>query len=275
MSGTIIYVPENTQVKYIYAPARSLSKKQTGTYSQDKQEKYISLKEIVSSAKILSQEKIVSIYLGVLSVRRSLGEVGSAEHSEADRRAVITFELAQHAQLELDLDLTNCPNNLELSFKFNLNGPGTSIKLISRAILRNQQEIKITTEQNHLASDTTSDLLLKTICFDQAKWSYNGKIFAGPAGHRTVASQINHNLLVASAVSATSLDKLRDEREKIYRGINPEAISIPALEVLTNDVKCTHGSAVGQVDRDSLYYLMARGLTAEQAETVLLESFLG
>jgi Fe-S cluster assembly protein SufD len=179
----------------------------------------------------------------------------------------IIIELAAHAQLELELDLTNYPSNLELTFKFNLTGSGASIKLISRAILRKQQEIKITTEQNHLAPDTTSDLLLKTVCFDQAKWSYNGKIFVSPAGHRTVASQVNHNLLVTSTVPA--LGNLRSFNEV------GQAISIPALEVLTNDVKCTHGSAVGQVDRDSLYYLMARGLTADQAETVLLESFLG
>lgn len=262
---TIIQVPENTQLKYFYAPARSLSKKQIDTYSQDKQEKYISLEEIISLGRILSQEKIISMHLGdhnnhfshlgtLRSPAKLYAKPGSAEHSEAYRRAVITFELAQYAQLELDLDLTNYSNNLELTFKFNLNGPGASIKLISRAILRDQQEIKIITEQHHLAPDTTSDLLLKTVCFDQAKWSYNGKILVSSAGHRTVASQVNHNLLMPSY---------------------SQAISIPALEVLTNDVKCTHGSAVGQVDRDSLYYLMARGLTAEQAETVLLESFLG
>lgn len=183
----------------------------------------------------------------------------------------LTFELAQHAQLELVLDLTNYPDNLALNFKFNLVGPGASVKLVSRAVLRDKQEIEIITEQNHLAPDTISDLLLKTVCFDQAKWSYNGKIFVAPAGHRTVASQVNHNLLVTSAAPAISPNSgpLRTLDEV------GQAISIPALEVLTNDVKCTHGSAVGQVDRDSLYYLMTRGLSAKQAETVLLESFLG
>ena len=55
----------------------------------------------------------------------------------------------------------------------------------------------------------------------------------------------------------------------------PQAHSIPALEVLTNDVRCTHGSAVGQVDQESLYYLQARGLSAVQAEQLLIASFLG
>ncbi len=262
----IIQVPENMQLKYIYAPAISLLKKQTDTYSQDNQEKYIH-----ASGNYSKQDKNFNSEF-FLYVR---GECPVGEYRTILNCGYkLTFELAQHAQLELDLDLTNYPNNLEVTFKFNLLGPGASVKLISRAILRNQQEIKIITEQNHLAPDTTSDLLLKTICFDQAKWSYNGKIFVSPVGHRTVASQVNHNLLVTSnshlnlAVSVTSpnLDTLRS---------SPQAISIPALEVLTNDVKCTHGSAVGQVDRNSLYYLMARGLTAAQAEAVLLESFLG
>ncbi len=233
MSGTIIYVPENTLVKYIYASANS-----------SKQDKNF----LVNSEFFLYVRGACPIgeYRTILN----------CEHK-------LTFELAQYAQLELELDLTNSLNNLELTFKFNLLGPGASIKLVSRAILREQQEIKIITEQNHLAPDTVSDLLLKTICFNQAKWSYNGKIFVSPAGQRTVASQVNHNLLMAS-----------NERETRYCDIYPQAISIPALEVLTNDVKCTHGSAVGQVDRDSLYYLMARGLSAKQAEQLLINSFL-
>src|SRR3990167_2017820 len=221
---TIIQVPENMQVQYIYAPATSLD---CATLRSGR-----AGVSVANSANFVVCNKTTDIKSDFLPLVPKFIE-GCSGYA-------LTFELSQYAQLELDLDLTNYSNNLELTFKFNLNGPGASIKLISRAILRDQQEIKIITEQNHLAPDTTSDLLLKTVCFDQAKWSYNGKILVSPAGHRTVASQVNHNLLMPSY---------------------SQAISIPALEVLTNDVKCTHGSAVGQVDRDSLYYLMARGLT--------------
>lgn len=174
-------------------------------------------------------------------------------HPAQNLNAAIEVELAQQAQLELVLDLTDYPTNLDLSFKFKLIGAGASVKLVSRARLRRAQIVKIQTEQQHLAPNTTSDLLLKTVCFDQAQWWYDGKILVAPAAHDTVASQLNYNLLLGAAA---------------------QAHAVPALEVLTQAVRCTHGSAMGPVDPDSLCYLMARGLTASAAEAVLIASFL-
>ncbi len=53
-----------------------------------------------------------------------------------------------------------------------------------------------------------------------------------------------------------------------------KAVSIPSLEILTNDVQCSHGSAVGQLDQGHIFYLMARGLQEVQAKQLLLESFI-
>lgn len=184
--------------------------------------------------------------------------------------APITFDLAAHAQLELQLELTNYPHNLALMLVFNLTGPGASLKFNARAILRAQQRIKITTQQCHLAPDTTSDLLLKTVCFDQSQWSYHGQILVTPAGRNSVASQLNHNLLISPNRLFAALPGA-----SLARAAGPQAYSIPALEVLTNEVRCTHGSAMGQVDQDSLVYLQARGLSLAQAEQLLIASFLG
>ncbi|HLB40391.1 MAG TPA: SufD family Fe-S cluster assembly protein, partial [Candidatus Babeliales bacterium] len=173
------------------------------------------------------------------------------ERRETYQRETITFDLAAYAQLELQLDLTADINNLELTLIFNLAGAGASLKLNARTILRAQQQLKIITQQNHLAAATTSDVLLKTVCFDQSQWAYDGKIFVAATGHQTVASQLNHNLLVStinapirpnsvasgcaapvilparqSAGSATVPDLALANR----RPGAPQAHSIPALE---------------------------------------------
>ena len=110
------------------------------------------------------------------------------------------------------------------------------------------------TSIDHAVAHCTSHELYKGILGGQAKAVFNGRILVRPDAQKTDAKQTNRALL------------LSDEAQ-----IN----SNPQLEIFADDVKCTHGAAVGQLDEEALFYLQARGLTPAQARDMLLHAFAG
>ena len=131
---------------------------------------------------------------------------------------------------------------------------GSHARAIVRGIyvLDTAQHITITTRQHHQAPHTTSDLLINGILGDSAYVHYHGTIAVDQDAKKTQASQINKNILLSRAARVNSK---------------------PTLEVLTHDVRCTHGSAVGYFDEQVLLYIQSRGLTREQAQHVVLQGF--
>lgn len=108
------------------------------------------------------------------------------------------------------------------------------------------------TLQDHLAPNTTSDLLYKDALADGARSVYSGLIRAHGTAQRTDAVQTNRNLLLSD---------------------NCRADSIPNLEIETNDLRCTHASTVSPVDEDQIFYLVSRGLDRQTATQLILEGF--
>ena len=99
--------------------------------------------------------------------------------------------------------------------------------------------------QAHLAPATTSDFAFKGALRDHATAVWRGMIRVAEDAQKTNAYQENRNLLLSDQAHADS---------------------IPGLEIEANDVRCTHGATVSQVDRDELFYCMARGLSRGEAE---------
>lgn len=115
------------------------------------------------------------------------------------------------------------------------------------------QHLDFHTLQDHLAPNTTSDLLFKGVLRDQAKSVYEGMVRVRQAAKGTNANQTNRNILL----SHTS-----------------KADSVPMLQIETADIqRCSHGATVGQVDENQLFYLMARGLPKDEATQLLIEGF--
>jgi Fe-S cluster assembly protein SufD len=83
---------------------------------------------------------------------------------------------------------------------------------------------------------------------------FNGKVFVRPIAQKTDGKQENNNLLLS--------DKARIDTK-------------PQLEIFADDVKCTHGAAIGQLDEEALFYLQARGLTRKDARDLLIHAFAG
>ena len=101
------------------------------------------------------------------------------------------------------------------------------------------------TLQHHVASHAHSDLLYKGALTGGARSVFRGLIKVDPKAQRTDAYQTNRNLLLSEDASATAL---------------------PNLEIEADDVRCSHGATVGQVDDMQMFYLMSRGLGRKQAE---------
>ncbi len=112
----------------------------------------------------------------------------------------------------------------------------------------------LNTIQHHKIGNSVSDLLIKGIFFDESKFHYEGLIRIDKKAQKSNAYQKNQNLVMSKEVFVDSR---------------------PYLEILANDVRCTHGSTTGQLDKEQLYFAKTRGLTEKEAQKMLLEGFIG
>jgi len=114
------------------------------------------------------------------------------------------------------------------------------------------QHLDHDTQQNHLAPSTTSDLLYKGALQGQSRSVWQGMIYVAPGAVKTDGYQANRNLVLSTKARADS---------------------IPGLEILADDVRCTHGATVGKIDRDLVFYLRSRGIPEAEAEKLIVEGF--
>jgi Fe-S cluster assembly protein SufD len=135
---------------------------------------------------------------------------------------------------------------------FNLAGQGARAFVNGFMFGDQRQHFHLHTLQRHLEPHTTSDLLIKCCLKDKARSVYQGLIQVAEGAQRTDAYQANRNLLLSDQARADS---------------------IPGLEILANDVRCTHGATLGYVEPEHLFYLMARGLPRVTAQRLIVEAF--
>ena len=131
-------------------------------------------------------------------------------------------------------------------------GSGARSEMLGLSVGSDRQEFDQRTLQCHDVPNTWSDLLYKNALDDRSKSIFKGLIRVAPGAAKTDAYQNNRNLL-----------------------LNPEAEadSMPGLEILNDDVRCTHGATTGQIDRDQLFYLMARGIDPRTGAQLLAYGF--
>ena len=134
-----------------------------------------------------------------------------------------------------------------------LDGEGASGKVTGAYAVRNRQHLDFDTTQEHAAANTTSDLAFRGILADRSSAVWRGMIKVDPGAQQTDAFQESRNLLVSKKAHADA---------------------IPGLEILANDVRCTHAAAIAQVDPEQLYYLRSRGLREAAAQRLVIEGFM-
>jgi Fe-S cluster assembly protein SufD len=160
----------------------------------------------------------------------------------------------------VDHDASTMSLNLHLGAKYSrfeslsrLIGDGGRSDLLAVSVANGTQEFDARTLQDHVSPHTASDLLYKNALDDRARCIFGGLIRVEPHAHFTDAYQKVRNLLLSD---------------------DAEANSMPGLEILADNVRCTHGATSGQIEEDQMFYLRSRGIPTKIAQRLLVTGFL-
>jgi Fe-S cluster assembly protein SufD len=133
-----------------------------------------------------------------------------------------------------------------------LSGPGATSRVTGAYFADGVQHLDYDTFQEHIAPNCESDFAFKGALRDNATAVWRGMIRVEPDAQKTNAYQECRNLMLSPTA---------------------HAVPIPGLEIMANDVRCTHGATVSRVDREQLFYLMSRGLPRAEAERLVVRGF--
>ncbi len=187
-----------------------------------------------------------------------VGREAKVEYVSLQNLTRETWHFASHrAQVGRDAELDWVAGGFgskkgKVRIENDLAGQGATSRVTGAYFADGDQHLDYDTLQEHQAANTTSDFAFKGALRDQATAVWRGMIRVEPEAQKTNAYQENRNLLLSPKAHADS---------------------IPGLEIQANDVRCTHGATVSQVDREQLFYAMARGLTQPNAERLILRGF--
>jgi Fe-S cluster assembly protein SufD len=187
-----------------------------------------------------------------------VGQNAKVEYVSLQNLGRNTWHFASHrARVERDAELDWVAGGFgskkgKVRIENDLAGQGATSRVTGAYFADGDQHLDYDTLQEHIAPNTTSDFAFKGALRDRATAVWRGMIRVEPDAQKTNAYQENRNLLLSPKAHADS---------------------IPGLEIQANDVRCTHGATVSQVDREQLFYAMARGLTQANAERLILRGF--
>ncbi|MDQ3888964.1 MAG: Fe-S cluster assembly protein SufD [Actinomycetota bacterium] len=187
-----------------------------------------------------------------------VGQAAKLEYVSIQNLSRETWHFASHrARVERDAELDWIAGGFgskrgKTRIENDLAGQGATSRVTGAYFADGAQHLDYDTFQEHLSPSTTSDFAFKGALRDRASAVWRGMIRVERDAQKTNAYQENRNLLLSPRAHADS---------------------IPGLEIMANDVRCTHGATIGQVDRDQLFYLMARGLSRAEAERLIVRGF--
>src|SRR5262245_8388408 len=164
---------------------------------------------------------------------------------------------SHHARVERDGELDWVAGGFgskkgKVRIQNDLNGQGATSRVTGAYFADGEQHLDYDTFQEHIAPDCESDFAFKGALRDKATAVWRGMNRVEPNAQKTNAYQECRNLMLSPTC---------------------HAVPIPGLEILANDVRCTHGATVGRVNREDLFYLMSRGLSRSEAERLIVRGF--
>ena len=133
-----------------------------------------------------------------------------------------------------------------------MNGQNCNSLLYGLYILDKQNFVDNHSLVDHASPNCFSDEKYKGILMDKSTAVFNGKIIVHPDAQKTNAYQRNHNVLLSNDATVNTK---------------------PQLEIFADDVKCTHGATIGQLDEEPMFYMRSRGITEDTARKMLLNAF--
>ena len=257
--GAFIHVPQNavlnTPVHVLYVSTESA-------------EEFVAHPRNLIVAGQNSQATVIESYMALSNARyftntvteAVLGENAVMEHVKLQRESESAFHVGL-TQVHQGRNSNFVSNSISIGGAFVrnnifsvLDGEGAGCILNGLYIGTGKQLVDNHTTIDHAKPNCNSQELYKGILFGESKGVFNGKIIVRKDAQKTDARQTNKNLVLSdNAVIDTK----------------------PQLEIFANDVKCTHGATVGQMDPESLFYLRSRGIGWEEARDILMFAFAG
>ncbi len=254
--GLFIYVPEKVSIEKPIQIVNILSS-ETNTFSQQRnlivldknaQAKIVVCDHTLSSARFLSN-MLTEIELGgessldfykIQNQHNGSSCISNVFVKQTEKSHLLTNTITLHGGL--------VRNNLKVI----MDGEHCESNLFGMYLMDKNQHIDNFTEVEHRYPNCTSRELYKGILDDSATGAFSGKIHVYPGAQKTQAYQSNKNLLL------TGEARMRTK---------------PQLEIYADDVKCSHGATVGQMDMEALFYLRSRGINEKEARTMLMFAF--
>jgi Fe-S cluster assembly protein SufD len=187
-----------------------------------------------------------------------VGPGAKVEYVSLQNLSAQTWHFASHrARVDRDAELDWVAGgfgskNGKTRIQNDLAGPGATSRVTGAYFADGDQHLDYDTFQEHIAPNTTSDFAFKGALRDEATAVWRGMIKVEKDAQKTNAYQENRNLMLSEQAHADS---------------------IPGLEIEANDVRCTHGATISPVNRDELFYAMARGISRGEAERLIVRGF--
>jgi Fe-S cluster assembly protein SufD len=187
-----------------------------------------------------------------------VGDGAKVEYVSLQNLSPHTWHFASHrAQVDRDAELDWVAGGFgskkgKTRIQNDLAGTGATSRVTGAYFADGEQHLDYDTFQEHIAPNTTSDFAFKGALRDHATAVWRGMIKVEKDAQKTNAYQENRNLILSEQAHADS---------------------IPGLEIEANDVRCTHGATISPVNRDELFYAMARGISRGEAERLIVRGF--
>jgi Fe-S cluster assembly scaffold protein SufB len=166
-------------------------------------------------------------------------------------RLVHEFEMEEACYLRI-FYINSGGNDIVQQIRVTFAGENSVCELYGLCLARNNEKASTQVQVLHNVKNCKAKQLFKAVADHEAQVSFTGKILVASDAQKTEAYQTSKNLLLSSAA---------------------RIVTQPQLEIYADDVKCSHGAAVGQLDPEALFYLYSRGIGKSQAQQMLLQAF--
>ncbi|HKJ79499.1 MAG TPA: Fe-S cluster assembly protein SufD [Prolixibacteraceae bacterium] len=254
--GYFLYVPKNTTVDI---PIQVINFLKSDKEAYVTQRNFIWIEE-GASAKIISCEHTLNLnsYLNNSVTEVFVGQNAEFEYYTLQNQHNKTTSInSMYIQQERDSKVTTLTSSLHGGFirnnlKFVLNGENAEANLFGMSFIDNKQHVDNFTQVIHAKPHCLSNQLYKNVLDDESTGAFSGRIHVVRDAQKTNAFQRNNNLLLTD--KATMQTK-------------------PQLIIDADDVKCSHGATVGQIDEDALFYLRSRGINEDKARLMMMNAF--
>ena len=253
--GAYIFVPKNVKVE---APLHLLFMSHANGPATFSQPRILVIVERGAELELIEEYAGKGTYFTNSSVEIFVAENAWLRHERVQRESAEAFHIS-NVRVNVARDGRYHSRTISFGARFSrqtpqvsLQGTGADVILDGLALLNGHQLADTHSVLDHTQPDCTSHQLHKTIVDDEARAVFNGRIFVRRGAQGTDAQQKSRNLLLS--------EKAR---------VNTK----PQLEIDTDDVKCAHGAAIGQLDPEELFYLQSRGLNVQAARNLLTYGF--